>query len=265
MQNGYYNAVGGMITSFNRLDMVTNNLANVNTTSFKKDNLIVGDYIKMYDEKREELPLGNHTKAGAKFLNRSLDRVPQVVEKYTDFSMGTLKRTENKLDLVLDKNNLFFATKDAKGNFSLSKKGNLSIDTTHRLVDKNSGNAILGKNNEPIRLQEGESVTIDTDGNIYQDNSIINKLAIYEVNNLKYLEKKSDGLYKPLKENIYSIVQHPNAVQQGFLEGSNVNPVIAMTNLIVINRSIEFNQKAMTTQMDDMNNEAINKIAVVKN
>jgi flagellar basal-body rod protein FlgG len=265
MQNGYYNAVGGMITSFNRLDVVTNNLANVNTPSFKKDNLIIGDYIKMYDEKRKELPLDNHTKEGAKFLNRTLDRVPQVVEQYTDFSMRTLKRTENKLDLVLNKSNLFFSTKDTRGNIVLSKKGNLTIDATNRIVDKSSGNPIMGKNNEPIRLQKEDRVTIDTDGNIYQDNAIINKIQIYEVNNLKYLEKQSDGLYKPLKKDIYSLVEYPNAVQQGFLEGSNVNPVIAMTNLIIINRSIEFNQKAMTTQMDDMNNDAINKIAVVKN
>lgn len=265
MQSGYYNAVGGMVTSFNRLDVVTNNLANVNTSSFKKDNLIIGDYIKMYDEKRKELPLANHTKEGAKFLNRSLDRVPQIVEEYTDFSMGSLKSTENSLDLVLDKSNLFFATKDNRGNFVLSKRGSLAIDPNNRLVDKNSGHPILGKNNEPIRLEEEESVRIDSDGNIYQNNNIINKLAIYEVSNLKYLEKKADGLYKPLKKEIYSIVKYPNAVQQGFLEGSNVNPVIAMTNLIVINRSIEFNQKAMTTQMDDMNNDAINKIANVKN
>ncbi len=264
MQNGYYNAVGGMVTSFNRLDVVTNNLANVNTTSFKKDNLIVGDYIRIHDEKRKELPLGNHTKEGAKFLHRTMDRVPQVVEEYTDFSMGTLRKTDNKLDLVLNKDNLFFSTKDAKGNMLLSKKGNLAIDSQSRLVNKSNGNPIMGANDKPIILT-GQSPHIDSDGNIYQGNEIVNKIQIYEVNNLKYLEKKSDGIYKPLKNGIYSLVNNPNALQQGFLEGSNVNPVIAMTNLIIVNRSIEFNQKAMTTQMDDMNNEAINKIAVVKN
>ena len=264
MQSGYYNAVGGMVASFNRLDVVTNNLANVNTTSFKKDNIIIGDYIRIYDEKRKVLPLENHTKEGAKFLNRTMDRVPHVVEEYTDFSMGNFKNTENKLDLALSKNNLFFSTKDARGNMLLSKKGNLTIDSESRLVDKNSGNPIMGQNNQPIILR-GESPSIDADGNIYKNNEIINKIQIYEVNNLKYLEKKSDGLYKPLKKDIYELVENPNALRQGFLEGSNVNPIIAMTNLIVVNRSIEFNQKAMTTQMDDMNNDAINKIAVVKN
>ena len=44
MNNGYYQAVGGMVTQFNRLDVITNNLANVNTIGFKRDDVVIGDF-----------------------------------------------------------------------------------------------------------------------------------------------------------------------------------------------------------------------------
>ena len=264
MQNGYYNAVGAMVTSFNRLDVVTNNLANVNTQGYKQDDLVIGDYMRLLDEKRKIMPLENNSKEGAKFLNRSLDRVPQVVEQWTDFSIGNLKQTGNSLDMALTKDNLFFTIKDNLGNQLLSKKGSFAINENSLLVEKSSGYIILGNEGKPITLKSGRT-TVDIEGNIYNDNKKINKLQIQEVSNLKYLEKKSSSSFKVLKDDILSVAQNVDSLRQGFLEGSNVNPIIAMTSLIAVNRSIEFAQKAMTTQMDDMNNDAINKIAVVKN
>jgi flagellar basal-body rod protein FlgF len=56
MQSGYYSSAAGMVTQFNRLDTIANNLANVNTVGFKEDNLIVGDFQRLYKEARDELP-----------------------------------------------------------------------------------------------------------------------------------------------------------------------------------------------------------------
>ena len=65
MQTGFYASAAGMVTQFNRLDTIANNLANVNSVGFKEDNLVVGDFMRVFQEKRDELPNANNTKEGA--------------------------------------------------------------------------------------------------------------------------------------------------------------------------------------------------------
>ena len=71
MQTGYYAATGGMVTQFNRMDTIAANLANVNTSGYKKEQLITGDFARLYKEARDELPIKNHTEEAAQYLNRS--------------------------------------------------------------------------------------------------------------------------------------------------------------------------------------------------
>ncbi|GLP09686.1 hypothetical protein HpBGD53_18730 [Helicobacter pylori] len=61
MQNGYYAATGAMATQFNRLDLTSNNLANLNTNGFKRDDAITGDFLRLYQQYREQLPLEDQT------------------------------------------------------------------------------------------------------------------------------------------------------------------------------------------------------------
>ena len=82
MQTGYYNAAAGMVTQFNRLDTISNNLANVNTIGYKEDNVVVGDFMRLYKEARDELPNQNQTTEGAEFINRTMTRAPQIVDSY---------------------------------------------------------------------------------------------------------------------------------------------------------------------------------------
>lgn len=109
MQTGYYAATGGMVAQFNRMDTIAANLANVNTAGYKKEQLITGDFARLYKEARDELPIKNHTEQAAQYLNRSLSRVPQISDAYTDFSLGTLQATGNTFDIALNKEGQFFA------------------------------------------------------------------------------------------------------------------------------------------------------------
>jgi len=93
MQTGYYSSAAGMVTQFNRLDTIANNLANVNTAGFKEDNLVVGDFMRVLKEARDELPNENHSKDGAQFLNRAMTKAPQIVDSYTDHSVGNMQKT----------------------------------------------------------------------------------------------------------------------------------------------------------------------------
>jgi flagellar basal-body rod protein FlgF len=260
MINGYYSATGGMVTQFNRLNVISNNLANVNTAGYKQDNIIIGDYERIFSEKRDSLPLENNTKEAAKFLNRSLNKVPIVVEEYTKFDIGNLQKTGNPLDLALKQKNAFFSVKTSDGE-KLTRAGNFSIDSNGYLVTKD-GFQVLDNKNKPIKLNPSYPITINQNGEIYQNHELIGTLKIVKIDNLNTLKKIGNNLFDFIPGS--EIIDSKNSVLQGFLEKSNVNPVKEMTNLIDTNRLVEAYQKVMTTFMDDLNRNAIEKLANVR-
>ena len=260
MINGFYDAAGGMVTQFNRLNLISNNLANVNTDGFKEDDIVIGTYERIFQEKRDILPIENNTKKAAKFLNRNLNKVPIVVEEYTDFSIGNIQKTSNPLDIALKQKNMFFVV-----NFNgekLTRAGDFSLDENGFLVTKD-GHKVLDIKNNPIQIPlDTKNITIDKNANIYADNQKIATLKIVSIDNLKTLKKIGNNMWKfdPNR----AIISTKNSTLQGFLEKSNVNVIKEMTNLIETNRLVEEYQKVMTTFMDDLNQEAINKLANVK-
>jgi flagellar basal-body rod protein FlgF len=235
MINGYYSATGGMITQFNRLNVISNNLANVNTAGYKQDDIIIGDYERIFSEKRDNLPLENNTKKAAKFINRALNKVPIVVEEYTKFDIGDLQKTGNPLDLALKQKNAFFSI-DTPGGERLTRAGNFSIDSEGYLVTKN-GFKVLDDKNRPIKLNPSYPIKIDQNGNIYQNRQLIATLKIIKIDNLNTLKKIGNNLFDFVPGS--EIIDSKNSVLQGFLEKSNVNPIREMTNLIETNRLVE--------------------------
>ncbi len=268
MQNGYYMATGAMVTQFNRLDVIANNLANVNTYGFKRDDLVIGDFERIFQNKRDILPLKNHTKEAAKFLNRSIDRVPKVVEKFTVFKEGGIKKTSNPLDFALKRADIFFMVETPDG-IRLTQDGSFKINDKGILTTK-EGYAVLPENyfsnGGYIEIpKKAEKITADKEGNIYADNKKIGKFFIAQVENLKNLKKDGENLFevKDINNQIKEI-ETGDFTAQGFLQTSNVNPVNEMVALIETNRLVETYQKVMTSHMDDLNNDAINKLASVR-
>ncbi|AZV46310.1 flagellar basal-body rod protein FlgF [Nautilia sp. PV-1] len=260
MINGYYDATGAMVTQFNRLNVISNNLANVNTSGYKQDDIIIGDFERLFSEKRDELPLENNTKEAAKFLNRNLNKVPIVVEEYTDFSVGDIQKTGNPLDVALKEKNQFFTIQTNDGQ-KLTRAGNFNLDSQGYLVTKD-GFKVLGTNNNPIKIDPAYGVTIDKNGNIYQNHQKIATLKIVRIDNLNTLKKVGDNMYDFIPDT--ATVDTQNSTLQGFLEKSNVNPIREMTDLIETNRLVEQYQKVMTTFMDDLNRDAIEKLANIR-
>jgi len=270
MQSGYYNAASGMVAQFNRLDNIANNLANVNTNGFKEDNLIIGDFSRMYKESRDELSNANQTKEAAKFLNRALTKAPQIVDEYTNHSLGSMQKTDNPLDLSLSREGLFFLVKTPEG-IRLTRDGSFTKDDEGNLITK-QGYPVLADNyfadGGKITFSQDDSVIeADKNGRFYTNipGSFLqvknSKLFIANPDNLSSLKKVGDNLYEYPAVNKLEPIEESSAVVQGFLEKSNVNAVKMMTQLIETNRLVGMYQKAMDTQMNDMNSDAINKIA----
>lgn len=266
MQTGYYAAAAGMVTQFNRLNVVANNLANVNTDGYKQDNLVTGDFMRMYKNSRDNLPDANNTPKALAFYNRALSGVPRIVGSYTNQQVGNMQRTGNSLDFALSKEGLFFLVKTPSG-LQLTRDGSFTTNAQGNLVTK-QGYEVLNKNKQPIHFSVQNSViTADNNGQLSVNIPGTSKFAqssslfIAAPDNLRELKKTGENLYS--YNNIKSLQPDTtsDAVKEGFLEKSNVNAVKMMIKLIQANRMVNMYQKVMTTQMNDLNQDAITKLA----
>ncbi|MGE4295033.1 MAG: flagellar basal-body rod protein FlgF [Campylobacterales bacterium] len=270
MQTGFYSNTGGMVTQFNRLDVISNNLANVNTTGFKRDDVVIGDYMRLYSETHDELPLRNHTRQASQHLNRAMVRVPQVVEEYTNHDLGGFVQTGNALDVALQSPNLFFAVQ-TPGGVRYTRDGSFRLDDQGFLVAK-EGFKVLDNQGNPIQLPSDRRVTIDAEGTLtlQNENNLIDQepvgtLRIVRFDNPKWLEKTGHNYFKNDDRNEAPVAATGQFLTaQGYLEKSNINPVSEMTALIETNRLVGMYQKVMDTHMNDINSDAINKLATIK-
>jgi len=264
MQTGYYAATAGLVTQFNRLNVISNNLANVNTNGYKSDNVIIGNFEKMFKESRDNLPLEDNTKEGSKFINRDLNKAPRIIKEYTDFAIGDIKQTNNDLDFALKNKDAFFLVKTPDG-IKATRDGSLSINEDGHLVTK-EGYEILPKtyfkDGKIPKIRENIDIKADKNGDLYQDGLQTNSLYIATFDDLKKLKKVGNNLYD--FANQQPIENSKNSVVQGFVEKSNINPVMEMTSLIETNRLADMYQKVMDTQMNDLNRDAIEKLANVR-
>ena len=261
MINGFYDATGAMVTQFNRLNVISNNLANVNTPGFKQDDIVIGDFERIFNEQRAILPIENQTKQAARWINVNLNKVPQVVEEFTDFSIGNMQRTSNPLDIALKRKNLFFSIQTPTGE-KITRAGNFNLDENGYIVTK-EGYFLLDTNNNPIQIPpNAKNITIDQNATVYVDNEEIATIKVLQIDNLNTLQKVGDKMWQfdPQRASIAT----NNSTLQGFLEKSNVNPVKEMTDLIDTNRLVEQYQKVMSTFMDDLNKDAIEKLGSIK-
>lgn len=269
MQNGYYQATGAMVTQFNRLNVITNNLANVNTIGYKRDDVVIGDFARIFKQVQDELPIKNHTKDAAKYLNSSIDRVPQVVEQYTDFGSGGLKSSANSLDFAIKRDDVFFLLDTPQG-VRLSKNGSFSIDSEGFLISKegyrvlSNGYESQPQNERGIRVSQDAVLTSDKNGNLYSNSQPLAKLFLAKPREIRDLEKVGDNLYKPKNMSDIIDIADADTLFQGFVQISNVNAVTEMVGLIQTQRLVEIYQKVMTSHMDDLNNDAITKLASVR-
>ncbi len=268
MQSGFYQTAGAMVTQFNILDITSNNLANINTSGFKKDGVVIGEFEKILQKQRDELPLENGSDKAAKFLNRSINKVPRIVQKYIDFSTSNIKYTGNDLDIALRDDDTFFAVRTPNGvkltqtsSFKLDKDGNIVTSEGYQLMPDN----FITSENISIPIPSNATIKIADDGTIYANGVDVGKIFIGKVQNLDKVKKIGNNLYdvENMQENLVSI-NGSRLVSQGYMKMSNVNAIKEMISLIQSNRMVEIYQKVMTSHMSDLNQDAITKLASTK-
>ena len=286
MVKGLYTAYTGMITEQNRMDIQTNNLANVNSTGFKEERSVSRSF-------RDLLGLKIKDYSDAPWTARRLGLMNPGVKldgTYTNFEQGALIQTEQKFDVALNNGlpdvdddsvndnmsaggNAFFATSfasdDPDGGGQLIKytrDGNFTLTQDGYLVTS-EGNNVLDVNNNPIQLDPTVDTTILQDGSIIQNQNVVSTIQVARFDSPQFLQRYQDNAFiigDGGAQVISTTAAEANAtVNQGYLESSNISVVNEMTSIITIQRNYDTNAKAMQAE-DDTLDIAVNQLGKVQ-
>src|SRR5579884_560604 len=190
---GLYTAASGALVAQSQADVIANNLANVNTSGFKRTLLQVqsGPELGIFRNQTNPSDSNPRGQAGSAFVG-ALGMGAQVMDTPAVFEQGTLAQTGNPLDVAIQ-GNAFFAIRTPQG-VRYTRDGQFAQDSTGRLMTMD-GNPVLGTNG-PIRLQQnGGPITIDAGGNITQGGRVVDTLALVQFGNLTQLRPEGDNRF----------------------------------------------------------------------
>lgn len=242
MQDSMYSAMFGALTQEHRMNSIANNLANVNTTGYKKDNLMFKDVFIRFAHDVIMEPMMN-IRSKKMFPEPHEIAKPRLGQAVVDFSQGSLHLTNNPLDLAISGDG-FFKIRTETGEYH-TRNGHFQITNEGLLVNA-QGYPVIGEGGDIIIPPNTEHVHIDDIGRIFADNEMVGQVQVFGVGNPDALEKLGNNLYKPRPG--MQIEEEPldePRVEQGYLEVSNVNVVEEMVNMIETQRAFEAYQKVI--------------------
>jgi flagellar hook-basal body protein len=293
-----YTAAMGMISNMTKMDVTSNNIANVDTNGYKYDQTS----IKVFDEAYRNIQKNDDNRRIGGYKDENyVDNIS------TNFDPGAFKQTYRALDFALHDNEQtgdvsFFTVKKGDAEY-LTRNGQFTLDADRRLSTQN-GALVLDKNNNPIVIPQGVDFYTTSTGDIVESNTKkqIAQLKLQSVgsNDLGYLEKKYGGFFQvtPISEitknfgSVQNILNNfdtnstlqakfkdkatlQNALtsgqirvlkpfsgemKDGMVEGSNVDYTKELVGLMNTERDVHSNQKAFTIQ-DSILQKAANDIA----
>lgn len=282
MIKGLYTAGSGMMLQMAKQDVVANNLANVNTSGYKKDNVLCQSFPNMlisrlgesqYDSQGQEKLL-------PPVVIGPLGTGAVVKEIITDHSAGAMKYTGNLTDLAISNegyylngnivetanqkiNESYFVIQTPQGE-RFTRDGSFKINSDGILVT-NQGAAVMSTDNQAISLlnddgQVAEEFAVDKNGSVLVDGTEVARLKIVNFADQRNLEK--EGAWMRARAGQYTVVENPG-IMQGYLEMSNSNAVKEMVNLISVVRAYESCQKVIQAE-DELMSVAIDEVASLK-
>ena len=248
MQSGLYTAASGLMVSQHYLDIVSNNLANMNTVGFKKDIPFV-----------RHLETALSAREVTDEINKARNAAVKIGGAVTDITAGVLKQTGNKLDLAITGRG-FFAVLTPNG-VRYTKAGNFTL-SSNNVLQTVQGYPVLNERLAEITVF-GKDVKFDDEGGIIVDNISTDKLIVYDIPDQDLIREGHNLFYKEDPE-VEPTESLNYTIHQGFLEMSNVSAIDEMVRLIELTRSAQFYQKMITATMDTTTQRVINQVGVLR-
>jgi flagellar basal-body rod protein FlgG len=241
MNSGMYSALSGNLTAMKRMDIISNNLANVNTPGFKKDKMTF------------EGMLSSVTTPPMVPPSTTADPILQKDNIYIDYAAGPVAQTGNPFDMAIDGDGFFVvATPDGpaytrQGNFRLSADGTLVT------VD---GFPVQGQGGA-IRVS-GSRIEIDSKGVVMVDGTEAGTISMVDFPKPYALTKTGSALFVPTDA---ETTPQPaiGGLRQSHLEGSNVETITEMVQMIETSRYFDACQRTILS-FNDMTSKAANEL-----
>lgn len=230
---GLIEATETMIAQTRRLNQVTNNLANVDTAGYKREDLTFWEMI---------YKAGQHP-----------ERVGKAIHDVTNLEEGSFQQTNNPLDLAIHGNG-YFKVQTPNGE-RLTRAGQFLVNDQKELVSQQGFPVLAGGGTIII---DGTDVSIGADGAVSVDGKLTGVLDIVTAVNLKDLQKEGQNLFMIANGG----GEEPSTeitVHQGYLEKSNVSTMTEMTAMIDLQRAYQTQQKIINT-IDEMDGKAISRV-----
>jgi len=289
MLKGLYTAYTGMINEQHRMDVLTNNLANSTTNGFKKEGTTseAFDTVLAYkikdlsepgnlprpmatnrpvDEEEANNPL-NETYMDRRVSRTGLNLGVKIGENYVDYSEGPIKETGNPLDLALSDRGFFaiqYTNKAGETSIKYTRDGNFTMNHLG-YIQTQDGDYVLSEDAQRIQVDPALEISINRNGDIYQDGAFVDTIGISDFEDYNYLERFGENFFQPVegateleRSDVLEEFGTATEIHAGYLEMANISVVTEMVNMIALQRQYESNQKVITTYDDTLEQAVTN-------
>ena len=218
MDNAIYAALTRQSGLMREMRAVANNMANSSTTGFRREGVVFSEHMTSLRDRRETLSMANAR-------GREVDLTP-----------GSLTMTGGRFDLALERQG-FFMVETPEGN-RLTRAGAFMVSPDGELINVD-GYRVLDEGQAPIALPPGaRSIGVGTDGTASADGQPVGRVGVFDQPDRAKLRHVGGTLFsaegaEPMADAV---------VRQGFLEDSNVNPVLEIARMIEVQRAYELGQ-----------------------
>lgn len=245
MDSGLYAACTALMARTDALDTIANNLANASTGGFRARQTAFSSVLA-----------GSGQQLGSA-LNTATNSYGLLGNSRLDMQSGSLSHTGNELDAGIDGPG-FFTVQTAQG-VAYTRNGSFQVSPQGQLVT-GTGDPVMGEGGA-ITIPQGANVTISPDGTISADGTIAGKLKVVQFSATADPQSMGGSYYTARSTDVEAA---PDAqVQQGVLEGSNVNPIASVIELINAQRATEGMRHALTMIDTDMDKTAAQDLSRV--
>ncbi|WP_195986925.1 flagellar hook-basal body complex protein [Clostridium sp. D53t1_180928_C8] len=252
MLRGMYSSVSAMINLQSSQNVITNNIANLNTTGYKSETLVSKTFDDVLISNNDKYVNGKGTKQELGVLNPGV----KIDEVGTNYNQGTLVETDNETDFALNGKG-FFTVRDTKGMRYYTRDGVFNVNSEGYLVNS-LGYEVLNSNNQSIYVGNSK-ILMDSNNNIILDSGVTHKFNIVGFDDYSILNKIGRNLYTG--EN--ARVSNNYEVRNKHKESSNVD-IIDVTSALMSNlRAFEANQKVVQV-MDSTLSKIATEIGTVR-
>lgn len=243
MYNIMNNSITGMSANQGKIDIISNNIANSQTTGYKK---LEAGFLDLYTDtlSRQSYPHNGDnliTGTGVKISNAT-----------RNLTQGALKETGISTDIAIDGDG-YFRVISSDGSYKYTRSGEFNFDLNGKLVDSYGNfldiNYNNGVNGQDLNLSNGD-LTINNKGEVFLNKQNIGSITLYMPQGDNDFTSVGDSLFALNEGAEVYVVDNPK-VYQGYVEMSNVSMQVEMTDLIMAQRAFQINSRGVQA-IDEM-------------